>query len=556
MQAKKKTMRVCALSLLPLCTGLLFSCASSGGSQGTDPTKATLSIGTLDAGIGGGWLEEAAERFNELNKDRTDFEEGKTGVQVTVTANRSYDGDYLLKQNWKQDVMFTEAINYYALVNSGKAMDITELMNADLSSYGDAAGTTILSKLDSSISSFLNKGGKYYAIPFYDAFYGFVYDVDLWKEDGLYFSTTGSFTKDLTKLSAGPDGESGTYDDGMPATYDDMKILLNKLKTDYGKAFVISTDEHEYVANMFFNWWAMNEGYDGMNLQFKLNSQEAGGIKAKNLVKTTNSDGTAASYYDETEITYDNAYMLQRSEGKLKVLKFLEETICSPSNGTSYYELRSANTDAQSYFVSMKYKKGTACPMALEGSWFTNEASSVIDSIEKKYGSKGNYAMMPIPRAAKDEVGTEQTSLEVSQSYGLVSSNCKNTKLACEFLKFLHSDQELINFTKSTGMTRALNYKIPSSESEGLSTFTQSLINRKSGNRIFYPYANNDIAVNNYSDFGRFHWAWNSSVEGNNGTQTNPWTFFRNADSTNKTAVKYFDGCYDYFQKNWSRYNR
>jgi len=164
----KKTNRLSLtfLSALALTSIALSACTKAGeDSANTDPTKAHLSIGTLDAGIGGRWIEEADTRFEELHKNDS-YEEGKTGVRISVSAKRTYDGTFLLSQNWNQDIMFTEGINYYGLANSGKIMDITDLMNADLSEHGDAKGTTILSKIDPSFSSFLDKDGKYYGVPF------------------------------------------------------------------------------------------------------------------------------------------------------------------------------------------------------------------------------------------------------------------------------------------------------------------------------------------------------------------------------------------------------
>lgn len=538
-----------ALIILSFLT--LGACAGTESQE--DSTKATLTVGTLDAGIGSAWLEEAAARFEELYKDSTDFEEGKTGVSIQVKASRSYDGEYLLNQTWNHDIMFTEAIDYYALANSGKIMDITDLMTADLSAYGDAEGTTILSKIDESYASFLNKDGHYYGVPFYDTFYGFVYDIDLWQEDGLYLKKGGGYTSDLTQLSDGPDGEAGTSDDGMPATYDDLIALLKLLTDKYGYAFVISNDEQEYVANMFFNFWAMNEGYDGMNLQYKLSTEDAGGVTATNLIESISSDGTV-TYMDETTITYENAYLLQNTEAKLQALEVLE-AICT-SSGISY-EVKTKNTEAQSFFIQSRLETDNPCPMCIEGSWFENEARSYLEAMDTKHPneSHGHYALMPIPRATEDQVGTERTRLGLSQSYGVINANCTNAKLAYEFMKFLHSDAELVNYTVSTGMTKPYHYEIPDDIKSTLSTYTLSLIEVTETHKIFYPYANNPIALNNYDDFGFFHWAWNMEYDGASYTH-GPWAFFRSSaiSDSEKTAQNYWEGTIDYFKTRWSSF--
>lgn len=545
---KNKPMVLC-LSLLSL-----LGMAGCGGrvvdGKKEDPTKANLTVGTLDAGIGGEWLVNAANRFNELYKDSTDFQEGRTGVNVTVTANRSYDGIYLKNNPWNKDIMITEAIDYYNLSKSGKVMDITDVFKADLGAYGES-GKTIESKIDQSYLDFLNLDGGYYGVPFYDSFYGFVYDIDLWKTDGLYISKNGTFTKNENDFSLGCDGIAGTEDDGLPSTYQEFGSLINKLKTDYGKAFVTASDETEYMANFLFNVWAMEEGKDGMRLQYNLSSKDTNGIKATKLIKEFNADGSVKSYEDPLEITYDNAYMLQKSESKYNALRFLKDCILSSDNN---WEMKTKNTDAQSYFV--RSVEDTPCPMILEGSWFENEAKGVIASQQKK-GMRHNYAIMPIPFARADEVGKKaQTRLSLSASYAMISSDCQNVKLAKEFMKFLHTDAEMKHFTMDTGMSRPLNYNLTDDEFNSLSTYSQSIFNIKKTQKIFYPYSHNRIAVNNANDFGFFHWAWNSDIDGT--SYVNPWVYMRSdtVPADKRNALVYFNGCYDHFQKNWKTFNR
>ena len=69
---------------------------------------------------------------------------------------------------------------------------------------------------------------RYYGIPHYSGYAGFVYTVDLFEKNNWYFTANPLsdaledqfiYSKTETR-SAGPDGKTGTYDDGLPATYE------------------------------------------------------------------------------------------------------------------------------------------------------------------------------------------------------------------------------------------------------------------------------------------------------------------------------------------------
>ena len=206
--------------------------------NGYDATKANISVATYNGGVGYQWLEEAARRFEEKYKDATHFEEGKTGVKISVDKDKQfYTGGNLSTSALTKDMYFTEGVDYYTFVNADKVADITDVVRGSLSTYGETG--TIEAKLDDSFKSFLTaKDNKYYMLPFYDAFYGFVYDVDLFEEEGFYYDKDGDFlalrdesqreTFEANKAN-GPDGEHGTYDDGLPATYDQFLGLLDHL---------------------------------------------------------------------------------------------------------------------------------------------------------------------------------------------------------------------------------------------------------------------------------------------------------------------------------------
>ena len=170
----------------------------------------------------------------------------------------------------------------------------------------------------------------------------------------------------------------------------------------------------------------------------------------------------------------------------------------------------------------------------------------------QKTGEHTDYAIMPIPFASSEKAaacGYKHTYLSKSQSFGVVSSNTKQVKLAKEFMKFLHSDKMLSKFTADTSITRPLNYEVSEEDQSKLSNYAKSLIYLKGHSDIVYPYSSLPIEVNNPSLFKHYYFAWKATVDGE--PYNHPWDYFRNVRSG--TIKKYFDGIYSYFSTKWPK---
>ena len=96
--------------------------------------------------------------------------------------------------------------------------------------------------------------GKYYELPFYEAYPTIAYDIELFETRNYYFAKGGApsefceFTQSnntdkatgefsgykyvgaIGARSAGPDGKYGTNDDGLPATYDKFLRCARKYR--------------------------------------------------------------------------------------------------------------------------------------------------------------------------------------------------------------------------------------------------------------------------------------------------------------------------------------
>ena len=537
------------LLVIPMLGIVIPTLSACGKKSGTidDPTKANLHVLTLDKGIGTKWLENAAAIFNEMYAESEDFQQGRKGVKVSIIGDTKLDGAYLNTAVLNDDIYFTEQVDYRDLVNKGKLLDITDVLKADLSFYGDEEGKTILSKIDPTMESYMNMNNKYYGVPFYDSFYGFVYDVTLWKENNLYLSNDPEdpfVPYDDANISVGSDNIAGTPDDGLPATYEEFGLLMDELNQRGITPFITADIAKEYVADYLYNVVADYEGVDQMVLNLTLNGT------ATDLIDTVDNNGNI-TYKPATQITQSNGYLLTRQAGRYSGLNFLKNYIMTLPNGqASGYRFVDTHTTAQRQFVQKNVGSRPDVGMIIEGSWWENEAASIIATEAEKSGRR-DFAIMPIPFASKEkaiESNYKHTYLSLSQSFGVVSSKCSNVKLAKEFMKFLHCDKMLSKFTADTSITRPLNYEVTSQDQSKLSNYAKSLIYLKQHSNIVYPYSSLPVMVNNPSDFKHYYFVWKSDVDGT--PYNHPWDYLRDG-SKNPTIKKYFDGHYDHYYNRW-----
>ena len=470
----KKYIRI--LAVIGACVSLanLTACGGGGNEGGStekvDTTKAQLYLSNFDGGVGTKWLEEAADRFEEKYKD-TPFVEGTQGVQIWIERQKGVTVEKF--PNERNDIYFLENTNYYNMISTGNLLDITDMVTEPMTEFGETV--SVEDKLyDNYKSYFKTSAGKYFAIPHYKGIYGITYDRALWNEKGLFLSSNGKVEKKETDtgLSNGPDGKAGTYDDGLPATYDEFyKVCDAMVKRSITP--ITWAGQYQWYFTGFMG--ALKADFEGEHADI---AYTYNGETYDKLVKSINADGSVV--YDEPmAISEENGYEMFRSAGNYYPLQFLETLIKKNYYATQSFNDSVSHLDTQGTYLLSKYV-GKRIGMLVEGCWWANEANSYVKQMETRYGDSLNdrrFAIMPYPKATTAEVGEPQTVLDTAKSLACINANIDKNKidLAKLFLQFLQTEDELVKFLQSTSMTRNYKYEVSDEVYNGLNTFAKSV---------------------------------------------------------------------------------
>lgn len=330
--------------------------------------------------------------------------------------------------------------------------------------------------LDGYSDVFKKDDGKYYAVPFMYSAPGIIFDADLFDEQSLYFKadgTVGANAADLAaqNCSAGTDGKSGTYDDGLPATWEQFLMLLSAIRNKGLTPFTWAESPSTYQISRVFNIIHANyEGYDDFMLNYSLSGtdNELGEINDSNYDKLLEQEGRKAAIKAFYDIT--------KNAGNYSVK-------AAPAGGNTH-------TTAEREFIQSK-RYGTRIAMFVENSYWEQEARSVFDGEpqpeQNGYG-KRNFKYLTMPKFVGMEGVEDQTNEErvipttYSESYMCISAKNTNknaevqTRVAKLFIKFVQQRAQLVKFTANTGCLRPYKYTITDEEKQTCTPYTRSIL--------------------------------------------------------------------------------
>ena len=546
---KNITRRILACTLLG--TTALSAVACKGG----EDDKATLYVYSFTSGFKSEWLTSLIADYEEKMKDVEI--DGKKGIKVKPTAEKS-DVAGSTMAGREETVYFLEQQDYYELLGGNYIADITSAVTS-VSPYD---GKTLESKMFEDQKAYFgretNGETHYYAFPHYFTSFGIVYDVDLFNEKGYYLADGYDVAdvanacvgnnKDWAK-TAGPDGQKGNADDGLPATYTEFLLLCDYIANVGNDNPLIWTGQFRdsYLTHFTNALAAEYEGYQQMRLNFTFDGE------AKNLGKVQN--GAFVKDAKSTVIDGTNGAELARQAGKYYAMDFYSDLYNKSyikDKTSTLYSSTYSHLKAQEDFLKRSTQRNA---MLLDGSWWQAEATSTFDTMKKlnsAYSKENrNLGWMPLPKQSVDQVGEKSTMYDIMYPLCVMKNgidpNSWQYKYSLDFIQFANSDEQLAKFTQITGCTKALNYTVEGAAYDALNPFAKSFYNAYKASDIVFPYANNLLFANNQNTF--------KEIDDGNGSPlykstAYPTCFIRGLENgTNVTAETYFSGMYSYFSE-------
>ena len=510
-----KTMKkMLSLGLVSLVSFSVIGCARGGEEANAEQTQ--LYVATFEGGFGTSWMDTLAKRF-EKKYENVSFEEGKMGVQVIAKPERDLTNEVLSVKllDMQHEVFFTEAINYYELQSRGLLYDISEAVTKPLNwdfvsgavDSSDPETKSIQEKLSNSMhKDYFGANGTYYGLPFYEATYGIVYDIDLFENNKLYFREDGQdfIKKSTDKRSKGPDGKAGTSDDGLPATYDDFFKLCDYMVSMNIMPITWNGVSPAYINALVESLQADYEGEEQMRLNYTANGT------ATNIVKEFDADGNPV--LESVEITEENGYVTwTKQAGKYYGLKFVEQLTAN----TNYYDKNKVTssgymqTEAQNAIIMERFiENHKPVAMLVDGSWWLNESKSSFTAAEQRFGAEAGiqnrkFGLMPLPKATAEKVGEGYSVMEVNSSSCFVRANVDKKKdaLIKEFIQFCHTDESLREFTSTTYTTKPFAYEMSTAEVDAMPYWGQEMYRLHNEKAYISSYSTSPIYKKNASKF-------------------------------------------------------
>jgi len=566
----KKIVKTLLAVLLSLITVLSVGCGREGGGQSEsfvpDVKKSQLYVGVFDGGYKKNWVDTWADKFEKLYENYS-FEDGKMGVEVVSSLSKEYLDDDLAYDFTFQndDICFAEQTNYYKMIETGAALDITEWVTTPLTEYGE--NESIVDKMHVSDKEYYgqdNTAPSYYGIPWYVSYMPINYDIKLFEENNFYFAAEGQGDEDGfvisvdTPKSYGPDGKTGvsegkdyTIDDGLPATYDDFFKLCDKI-CDTGMTPIIWAGGFQsYVNSLLDSLAADYVGYDDM-------------------VKNFTFDGTVDSLVTKIEsgiascesalITDRTGYEMRRMSGWYYGLKFLHRLITTVDDegNRKYYNYDDcfsqsvSHLAAQTKFLRSNYTNAMASiAMFIDGTWWYNEASDTFNSMSGIGGASKKdrkIGIMTMPKATEELVGSETTLMQSWISSVYVRSNIAEEKkeLARAFLRFIHTDESLSSYMLDSCGIRPYSFDITGMSEKDLPEYTKQQYYLYQQNLTVRPYANNSICKKFLSSI---HRNYNTLIDGAS------YNLITSAFNNGVSAEDYFYGLAEYTNaETWKRF--
>ena len=514
---EKKKVGAIALTAVMSC-GVLASCGPQKVQD--NPFKTYIEVQTYEGGYGYTWIEEVADRFEEIYKD---YKIGdKTGVEIRIHAEKDEAiVVYEKKSTMTNDIYFLEGMRNLPQYHQDKSLiDLTDIATEVIPEQGHSIVDVMKDELKDSMANHEEDGKHYYALPLATGFAGLVYDAEFFYNRGLYltkeYDTNGNegvvndyvITKVSNKntqgeyatlvnengvsyfktnkgelLSRGPDGTYGTYDDGLPSTYKEFFNLCKYMKEEENIYPFIYAGKY---SSGYIKWLlsALEADYDGYEQGVIKNSLDG---TLTNLI-SVDDDGNITKLpnvqVDPNNESGNNKNVF-KSAGKYYAMNFVEQMYVDDGEYLHPDCFNSADhlTAQESFMLSPRDKNKAA--FLIEGLWWEYEATDTFNDLSETYGdsySKANrqFRQLPLPKATMEQVEKKQGSVARDDRF-MTAFMLKNVvaeekiEICKKFIQFCLTDENNQKYTQLTGIPRPYDYELSGAQYNGLTSYSRSL---------------------------------------------------------------------------------
>lgn len=506
-------------------------------------SRIEIILETDGGGLGTEWVTAAGKRFEKTVADK---QYGNyTGVKISAKA-----GSGVTLSGAASD---GTAIYDLSAVDSVKTaatsvLDLTDLVTSTLEKDSRGQDVSIEDKIDTSERGRYQYDGKYLALPSIEYYPSISYDVNLFDNYGLYFASgetenaweceildqTYYFTANASEKACGPDGQTGTSDDGLPTSLYEFIALCDYMKSG-GKGIhpINFTGAYSYYSDFMLTALTYSLlGWEKAQATFSFNCSEmeiVTGFTNDNLFP--GSDIAKKPTTQKVAITEENGYLTTWSVEKYYAEAFFDLCLEKGWFGPSVASGDDQVAAMRKFIYSDKSSRDQKIGMHIDGSFWYNEATlkGVIDSYNAAVGEnmgqglKGErkVALMSLPVSfdetvtEENELGRGQVFVDMWRSMLVVNANVVNTpgkkEATLDFLKFLYTDAELANYTALTSVRKSLNYTVPDAQYNNMPYYGKELLNmlNDENNHVLHFEGGNETFAGAPSEFVTVNWNTN-----------------------------------------------
>lgn len=450
---KKRLMVLLLVPVLALST-LAVSCKNNTVNQDM------ILFSVFNGGFGTDWATHAAEEFNKT--------EEKYKVQIVPNDDEWYAIEAGFESGTAEYDIYLNSIDFIEANSRGWLEDLTDVYN---SRPDGEDSDTVYEKVKDRDKDYVDTvhkyEGKYYTIPFQDGFMGFIYDHDIFLQNGFLIGRNGTpITSSDQSLSLGRDGKEGTFDDGHPSNIAEYELMINKIQQTGMAVYLWTGLLSYYVTPLYSAIYAEYDGVDNYEKSFSLTG-----------------DYTNPETGEQLSFTTETGYLTFKMQGRYEALNFMDKYMAD----SLYYHTDSAknttNSDVHRAYIYGNAYGGSYQPAAFlfEGTWWENEARANFNSLANRgktdyaYGVRDyRYMMLPLMDEHQEENGYVLPVFDSMSLFVKKQTDTEKSNAIKRFLTYLHTDEEMRYYTSTTGGVKPFDYTLTVDDYNSMSKFAKT----------------------------------------------------------------------------------